>query len=130
MMRIAGLLSAVSVFAMDTATADEIRRTVFAGTLVGTWAQSADFCAKADKSNFAIAPSSYTGPDGSCNVDIIVETAGSKGTNYSVRGKCTATPQDQPHVVNVIMRQAGTDDLAIGASFEDLKPYQRCPAKP
>lgn len=130
MMRIAGLLSAVSVLAVDPASADEIRRTVFAGSLVGNWAQSADLCAKDDKSNFAITTSGYKGPDGSCNVDVIVETPGSKGTNYSVRSHCTATPQDQPRVVGVIMRQAGPDDLAIGASFEELKPYQRCPAKP
>jgi hypothetical protein len=130
MMRIAGLLSAVSVLAVDPAVADEIRHNTFAGALLGTWAQSADLCARNDKSNFAISASSYNGPDGSCNVEVIVETAGAKGTNYSVRGRCTATPQDQPHVVNVIMRQADDNQLAIGTSFEDLKAYQRCPTKP
>jgi hypothetical protein len=135
MIRIAGVVAAISAGAMSAgamqaADADEIRHTTFPGSLVGSWAQSADLCPKDDKSNFAITPSSYTGPDGSCAVEIIVETAGADGPNYSVRGSCKATPQDQPRVVNVIMRLKGADGMAAGASFEDLKPYQRCPAKP
>jgi hypothetical protein len=129
MVRFAGLISVVSVLAADPAAADEIRHTTFPGSLVGTWAQSADNCAKSDKSNFSIAASSYDGPDGNCALDIIVETAGSKGTNYSVRGRCKATAQDQPHVVSVIMRLDGADHASIGTSFADLKAYQRCPAK-
>jgi hypothetical protein len=129
MLRFAGLVSVVSVLAADPAAADEIRRATFAGPLLGTWAQSADLCVKDDKSNFAISASSYNGPDGSCNVEAVIETPSPKGTNYSVRGRCTATPQDQPHVKNVIMRQDTADQLSIGTSFEDLKPYQRCPAK-
>jgi hypothetical protein len=128
MMRIAGLLSAVSVLAADPAAADEVRRATFVGPMLGTWAQSADLCAKDDKSNFSISASSYNGPDGSCNVEAVYETPSPKGANYAVRGRCTATPKDQPHVVNVIMRLEG-DQLSIGTSFEDLKPYQRCPAK-
>ena len=130
MIRIAGVVAAISAGAIQAADADEIRHTTFAGSLIGSWAQSADLCAKDDKSNFAITPSSYTGPDGNCAVEIIVETPGADGPNYSVRGSCKATPQDQPHVVNVIMRMKGADRLAAGSSFEDLKPYQRCPAKP
>lgn len=135
MMRIAGVVAAISAGAsfagfMPAADADEIRHTTFTGSLIGNWAQSADLCAKNDKSNFAITASSFAGPDGNCAVEIIVETAGAEGPNYSVRGSCKATPQDQPHVVNVIMRMKGTDSMAAGGSFEDLKPYQRCPAKP
>jgi hypothetical protein len=135
MIRIAGVVAAISAGAMSAgamqaADADEIRHTTFPGSLVGSWAQSADLCPKDDKSNFAITPSSYTGPDGSCAVEMIVETAGADGPNYSVRGSCKATPQDQPRVVNVIMRLKGADGMAAGASFEDLKPYQRCPAEP
>ena len=130
MIRIAGVIAAISAGAIQAADADEIRHTTFPGSLVGSWAQSAGLCAKDDKSNFAITPSSYTGPGGSCAVEIIVETAAAEGSNYSVRGTCKATPQDQPHVVNVIMRMKGADSMAVGSSFEDLKPYQRCPAKP
>jgi hypothetical protein len=130
MIRIAGVVAAISAGAIQVADADEIRHTTFPGPLIGSWAQSADLCVKDDKSNFAITPSSYTGPDGSCAVEVIVETAAPDGANYSVRGGCKATPQDQPHVVNVIMRLKGTDSMAAGSSFEDLKPYQRCPAKP
>ena len=128
MLRTASLIL-VSAFAALSAAADEVHRNTFAGTLIGTWAQNADLCAKNDKSNFSIAASTYTGPDGSCAVETIVEMATPKGTNYSVRGRCTATPQDQPRFVSTLMRPDGADAMSIGTSFEDLKPYQRCPAK-
>jgi hypothetical protein len=127
MIRIAGVVAAISAGAIQVADADEIRHTTFPAPLIGSWAQSVDLCAKDDKSNFAITPSGYTGPDGSCAVEIIVETAAAEGANYSVRGNCKAMPQDQPHVVN---RLKGADGMMAGSSFEDLKPYQRCPAKP
>jgi hypothetical protein len=129
MMRIAALIPAISVVAVQAVMADEVHRNMFMGTLIGTWAQSADLCAKDDKSNFSIAASNYTGPDGSCAVETIVETATPKGTNYSVRGRCAATPQDQPRFVSTLMRPDGLDTMSIGASFEDLKSYQRCPVK-
>jgi hypothetical protein len=130
MMRIAGVVAAISAGAIQVAAADEIRHTTFPALLLGGWAQSADLCAKGDKSNFAITASNYTGPDGSCAVEIIVETAGADGPNYSVRGSCKATPQDQPRVVSMIMRLKGANGMVVGSSFGDLKPYQRCPAKP
>jgi hypothetical protein len=130
MIRIAGVVAAIFAAAIPAADADEIRHTAFPAALVGSWAQSADLCAKDDKSNFTITPSSYAGPDGSCAVEIIVETAAPDGANYSVRGSCKAAPQDQPRVVNVIMQLKRADGMMAGTSFEALKPYQRCPAKP
>jgi hypothetical protein len=130
MMRIAALIPLISAVVLQTAMADEVHRNMFMGTLIGTWAQSADLCAKDDKSNFSIAASTYSGPDGSCAVETIVETATPKGTNFSVRGRCAATPQDEPRFVSTLMRSEGADAMSIGTSFEDLKPYQRCPAKP
>jgi hypothetical protein len=129
MMRMAALIPAISAVALQAAVADEVHRNMFMGTLIGTWAQSADLCAKDDKSNFSIAASNYTGPDGSCAVETIVETASPKGTSYSVRGRCAATPQDQSRFVSTLMRPDGADTMSIGSSFEDLKSYQRCPAK-
>lgn len=129
MMRVAAFVSAISAMALQAAVADEVHRNMFATGLIGTWAQSADLCAKDDKSNFSIAASTYTGPDGSCDVQTIVEMASPKGTHYSVRGRCTATPQDQPRFVSTLMQPDGADAMSIGNSFEDLKPYQRCPAK-
>ena len=128
-MRTAAFVSAISAVALQAALADEVHRSTFAGTLIGTWAQNADLCARDDKSNFSIAASTYTGPDGSCAVETIVEMATPKGTNYSVRGRCAATPQDQPRFVSTLMRPDGADAMSIGSSFEDLKPYQRCPVK-
>jgi hypothetical protein len=131
MVRFAGLISVVSVLAAGSAAADEIRHPTFPGVLVGSWAQGADNCAKGDKSNFTIAAFGYGGPDGNCAVVTVVETPGSKGPNYSVRALCAAGDRVQPagHVVNLIMRPDGADHLSIGTSFENLKPYQRCPAK-
>lgn len=128
-MRTAAFVSAISAVALQAAIADEVHRSTFAGALIGTWAQNADLCARDDKSNFSIAASTYTGPDGSCAVETIVEMATPKGTNYSVRGRCAATPQDQPRLVSTLMRPDGADAMSIGSSFEDLKPYQRCPVK-
>jgi hypothetical protein len=131
MIRFAGLISVVLVLVADLAAADEIRHPTFPGGLVGSWAQSSDNCAKGDKSNFNIAAFGYGGPDGNCAVIVVVETAGAKGPNYSVRGLCAAGDRAQPagHIVNLIMRPAGPDRMSIGTSFADLKPYQRCPAK-
>lgn len=128
-MRTAAFVSAISAMALQAAVADEVHRNMFTATLIGTWAQNADLCAKDDKSNFSIAASTYNGPDGSCAVETIVEMATPKGTNYSVRGRCTATSQDQPRFVSTLMRSDGADTMSIGSSFEDLKPYQRCPGK-
>jgi len=141
MMRIAG--SALVIVAItwqvtcqvtcQVAGADEIRHTTFAVPMLGTWAQSADLCTKDDKSNFVISADKYIGAAGTCSVEVIVETAGSLGPNYSVRGRCTATPQSQAQaaqvqVENLIMRPQGAGKELIGKSFEDLKPYQHCPA--
>ena len=131
MVRFASLISLVSVLAADPALADEIRHTTLPAALVGSWAQSSDNCAKGDKSNFNIAAFGYGGPDGNCAVVVVVETAGAKGTNYSVRGLCAAGDRVQPagHIVNLIMRPDGADHVSIGTSFQNLTPYQRCPAK-
>ncbi|MGA9006213.1 MAG: hypothetical protein WB495_04805, partial [Xanthobacteraceae bacterium] len=58
MIRIAGVVAAISAGAMSAgamsagamqaADADEIRHTTFPGSLVGSWAQSADLCPKDD----------------------------------------------------------------------------------
>jgi hypothetical protein len=134
MIRFAGLIAAVSVLAvvlaMGSAAADEIRHPTFPNVLVGSWAQSSDNCAKGDKSNFTIAAFGYGGPDGNCAVIVVVETPGAKGTNYSVRGLCAAGDRVQPagHIVNLIMRPDGADHVSIGTSFQNLTPYQRCPA--
>jgi hypothetical protein len=131
MVRLAGLISVVSVLAVEPAAADEIRHPTFPAVLVGSWAQNSDNCAKGDKSNFTIAAFGYGGPEGNCAVIVVVETPGAKGPNYSVRALCAAGDRVQPagHVVNLIMRPDGADHVSIGTSFTDLKAYQRCPAK-
>lgn len=120
---------AIAAVTVQLVAADEIRRAAITTSLVGTWAQSADLCAANDKSNIVLAEAKFSGPDGSCNVETVVETAGVQGPNYSVRGRCGEPSSGGATVVNLIVRPQGGDRLLIGTSFEDLKPYQRCPAK-
>lgn len=120
---------ATAAVTIQVAAADEIRHATITTSLVGTWAQSADLCAANDKSNIVLAEAKFAGPDGNCNVETVVETAGAQGPNYSVRGRCGEPSSGGATVVNLIVRPQGGDRLLIGKSFEDLKPYQRCPAK-
>ena len=120
---------AVSVLPSQRAGADEIRHTTFPSVLVGRWAPSAELCAAKDKSNVAIATDGYSTADGKCSVRWIVETAGSRGPNYAVHAQCEADGQPaRADVVNLILRPEGADQVVIGKSFTDLKPYLRCPA--
>jgi hypothetical protein len=82
----------------------------------------------ADKSNFAIAASAYVDADGTCGVETIVERAGTSGPIYSARARC-ADASGKFHAANLIVRTEDGDKLSMGSTFDDLKIYQRCPAK-
>jgi hypothetical protein len=130
MMRMVIFIAAVSVLMSQAASGDEVRHTSFAGTLLGTWAQSAALCDGKDKSTVVISATKYSNADGTCSVDWIVETAGSLGPNYAVHASCADTSQaGKTLAANLIMRSQGNDRLSMGKSFEDLKIYQRCPAR-
>jgi hypothetical protein len=129
MMRIAILTLSVSAVLSRAAVGDEIRRTAFAGTLLGTWALNAEQCKTNDKSNIVIENAKYGDANGSCAVRWIVETAGSHGTNYAVHALCTSASQPvKTQTVNIIIRPQSQDVAVMGRSFKDLKTYQRCPA--
>ena len=120
---------AVSALPPQRADADEIRHTAFPSVLVGRWAPSAELCAAKDKSNITIAADGYSTANGKCSVRWIVETAGSLGPNYAVHAQCEADGQPaRADVVNLILRPEGADQVVIGKSFTDLKPYLRCPS--
>ena len=129
MMRLAGLGAVLSLLTLQAAVADEIRHTAFPGSLLGTWGLSADLCKANDKSNVAIAKTTYSDADGACNVQWIVETAGSRGPNYAVHASCSSSSNpSQTSVRNIIIRPESADRISIGPTFEALKIYQRCPA--
>jgi hypothetical protein len=127
----ATLLAILAIAALppQRAGADEIRHLTFPNVLLGRWAPSAELCAAKDKSNIAITADGYSTADGKCNVRWIVETAGSRGPNFAVHAQCEADGQAaRADVVNLILRPEGADQVVIGKSFTDLKPYLRCPA--
>jgi hypothetical protein len=125
------LLAILAIVALppQRAGADEIRHLTFPNVLLGRWAPSAELCAAKDKSNIAITADGYSTADGKCSVRWIVETAGSRGPNYAVHAQCEADGQPaRADVINLILRPEGADQVVIGKSFTDLKPYLRCPA--
>lgn len=127
MLRLAGVMLAVSALTIQAASGDEVRHNSFAAALVGTWAQRAELCATNDTSNVIIAETSFADADGKCTVETIVERAAESGTIYSARGRC-ADPSGKFHVANLIVRTEANDKLSLGATFAGLKSYRRCPA--
>ena len=123
------VILAVAAFTWSPAAADEIRRTAIPSVMLGTWAETAEQCATKDKSNVSIESAKYSDGTGSCTVRWVVETPGSRGTNYAVRALCTsAKDQSKTQTVNIIIRPGSNDSASMGRSFNELKTYQRCPA--
>ena len=144
MMRTAGfatVLAAAALAAMlAAAQGDEIRRTEFAKPLFGTWAPADGHCD--GKAAISIAQSAYDTGKFGCKVLWIVETAGAFGPNYGIHAACerkssekdaadaSADPLlEKARAENIIMRPQGDDRVLVGTTFEDLKPYRRCPAQ-
>ena len=120
---------AVQIFAVPSA-ADEIRRPNLPVSVIGTWAEKTEQCARKDKSNVVIENGKYGDASGSCAVRWVVQTVGGAGANYAVHALCTsAADQTKTQIVDIIIRPQGTDRAAMGRSFQDLKVYQRCPAE-
>ena len=118
----------MSVLLMATARADIVRHTAFPAALLGTWAEDAQQCATKDKSNVLIESANYGDGSGNCVVRWIVETAGSRGTNYAVHALCTSASQpDKTQTVNIVIRPQSDGRAVMGRSFDNLKTYTRCP---
>jgi len=118
----------MSVALMATARADIVRHTAFPAALLGTWAEDAQQCATKDKSNVLIESANYGDGSGNCVVRWIVETAGSRGTNYAVHALCTSASQpDKTQTVNIVIRPQSDGRAVMGRSFDNLKTYTRCP---
>ena len=113
---------------MAAGHADIVRLVTFPAALLGTWAENADQCATKDKSNVLIQSANYGDGSGSCAVRWIVETAGSRGTNYAVHALCTSASQpDKTQVVNIVIRPQSDGRAVMGRGFDNLKTYLRCP---
>ena len=113
---------------MAAGHADIVRLVTFPAALLGTWAENADQCATKDKSNVLIQSANYGDGSGSCAVRWIVETAGSRGTNYAVHALCTSASQpDKTQVVNIVIRPQNDGRAVMGRGYDNLKTYLRCP---
>ena len=113
---------------MAAAHADIVRRISFPAALLGTWAENADQCATKDKSNVLIQSANYGDGSGNCAVRWIVETAGSRGTNYAVHALCTSASQPvKTQIVNIVIRPQSDGRAVMGRGFDNLKTYLRCP---
>jgi hypothetical protein len=118
----------ISVLLMTAAHADIVRLAAFPAALLGTWAENAQQCATKDKSNVRIEATNYGDGSGSCVVRWIVETAGSRGTNYAVHAVCTSASQpDKTQIVNIVIRPQSDGRAVMGRGFDNLKTYLRCP---
>ena len=120
----------ISALMAQAAAADEIRKTKFAGALLGTWAPSQELCESKDKSSVTISEAQFTSPDGNCEVQWIVERAASRGATYGVHARCLDPSRpEKASVINLIIWPQGSDQISIGKAFDDLKVYRRCAAK-
>jgi hypothetical protein len=129
-MRIACVILAISALTSQAAFGDEIRRTAFASALLGTWARTIELCDMKDESNIVISEKRYIGSDKNCSVQVIVETAGALGPNYSVRALCAdQSDPSKTNIANLIIRPQNNDRISVGKAFDELKSYHRCPVK-
>jgi hypothetical protein len=113
---------------MAVGHADIVRHITFPTALLGTWAENADQCTTKDKSNVLIQSANYGDGSGTCVVRWIVETAGSRGTNYAVHALCTSASQpDKTQIVNIVIRPQSDGRAVMGRGFDNLKTYLRCP---
>ncbi|MGN6747530.1 MAG: hypothetical protein ACTHJS_02965 [Xanthobacteraceae bacterium] len=118
----------ISALLTTAAHADIVRLLAFPAALLGTWAEDAQQCAAKDKSNVLIEAVNYGDGSGKCVVRWIVETAGSRGTNYAVHAMCTSALQpDKTQIVNIVIRPQGDGRAVMGRGFDNLKTYLRCP---
>ncbi len=128
--RILGLMLGISMLASQAVFGDEIRHTKFSAAMLGTWAPSQELCNAKDNSSIIISETQFRSSYGDCNVQWIVERAAARGVTYGVHARCAEPSQpDRVGALDLVLWPQGSDRISIGKSFEDLKIYQRCPAR-
>jgi len=128
--RAGGLLAAAAMVLSHAASADVKRHSALPEALWGSWAPLTEDCDKAAKSLITLSGKRYVDSNATCNVGWVSETAGARGTNYSAHLQCPSTTDPtQITVPDVVLIPTGVDQLSIGADFDSLKTYQRCPEK-
>ena len=137
-MRLASALVALSILCSSAAIADIKRHQSMPEALQGSWALAADDCGAADKPVVVLSAKGYASADTKCSIDWVSETPSPSGPVYSARLRCPgqaakrptgARATSSPTASNLIIRPDSANKISIGASFGDLKAYQKCPAK-
>jgi hypothetical protein len=125
-----GFLAAAALVLSYAALASVKRESVFPEAFWGSWAPLTEDCEKAGKSLITLSDKRYVNQDTTCNVVWVSETAGARGTNYAAHMQCASTTDPTQNTVSDIVLIHNTrDQLSIGADFDSLKTYQRCPEK-
>jgi len=128
--RAGGFLAAAAMVLSHAASADVKRESAFPEAFWGSWAPIDEDCDKAAKSVITLSGKRYVDQDATCNVVWVSETAGARGTNYSAHMQCPSTTDPtQITVTDIVLIHNTADQLSIGADFDSLKTYQRCPEK-
>jgi len=129
-MRIAILLAIFPILASQAANAD-VRHRSFPNAVQGTWASKAELCQADGKSNIVITESSVVGPNNSCAVEYVVESATPSGPIYSGHGSClNRTEPGNKSAMNLVIRPRSDDRILIGTNLDTLAEYQRCDKAP
>jgi hypothetical protein len=129
-MRATASLPFIVVLLSQAADADVVRRQAVPESLWGTWAPSAEICEQTDKSVFVLSAKTYVGSEMNCAVDWVSQTAGTRGSIYSVRLQCSGTAAGAARTPsNLVILPKAADQISAGSGFDSLKVYQRCPAK-
>jgi len=118
----------IAAFSSQLADAREIRRDAVPEAFWGTWATSTGACKDADKSSIVLSGKSYAGPDGTCDIDFVMETPGGGGAVYSARMHCPGSQPQTTRIVNLIIRPGADGQISLGSTFETLATHSRCPA--
>ncbi|MEZ5889936.1 MAG: hypothetical protein R3D52_06575 [Xanthobacteraceae bacterium] len=125
-----GVLAAAAMVLSHAASADVKRESTFPQAFWGSWAPLTEDCDTAGKSLITLSGKRYVNQDATCNVVWVSETAGARGTNYAAHMQCPSTTDPtQMTVSDIVLIHNTRDQLSLGADFDSLKTYQRCPEK-
>ncbi|AWN43591.1 hypothetical protein [Methylobacterium durans] len=128
-MRFTCMAAIVSILiAPHAATADIKRHKAVPEAFWGEWIAGGQSCTKNDQPPLSITASAYSRADSRCTIDWVDETAGRAGAIYSAHLRCSSGEQPQPSVANLILVSREDGMISLGADFESLQSYQRCPA--
>ena len=75
-----------------------------------------------------LSAKTYGGRLGRCDIASVSETSSPKGPVYSARLRCADPRKTQNKTLaNLIIRPGDANQIFVGAEFENLRAYQRCP---